>query len=226
MRISKIYSSKNRLSKQMTNKSSSEEDSEIAENFLQAYISSRVVILGSSGFSKEVSSVIQEFSLNTAQVIFLDKSQENLLLKGDYAFLGMGSPVIRERCFENYRDLVFFPILKHPSATIGTKVSIGAGTFIQAGVCITTQVDIGKGCVININSTIGHDVSMGDYSVVNPGAAVSGNVFVGKSVLIGANATVLENVSIGDGARVGAGAVVTKDVNEGETVIGVPARPL
>ena len=49
---------------------------------------------------------------------------------------------------------------------------------------------------------------------------------MGKSVLIGANATILEKVSIGDGARIGAGAVVTKDVKQGETVVGVPARPV
>jgi serine acetyltransferase len=55
---------------------------------------------------------------------------------------------------------------------------------------------------------------------------LSGNVSIGTSVLIGANATVLENISIGDGARVGAGAVVTKNVQEGQTVIGIPARPI
>ena len=33
-------------------------------------------------------------------------------------------------------------------------------------------------------------------------------------------------IDIGDGARTGAGAVVTKSVRAGETVVGVPAKPL
>jgi maltose O-acetyltransferase len=39
-------------------------------------------------------------------------------------------------------------------------------------------------------------------------------------------ALVLDNLEVGDGARVAAGAVVTKDVAPGETVMGVPARPV
>jgi len=195
-------------------------------NFLQEKISSRIVILGNAGLSREIYSVIHTFGLNTPQVVFIKESEEHSLARGDTVFLGMGSPAIRARCFESFRNLVMFPILIHPSAAIGFKVSIGDGTFIQSGVSITTQVEIGKGCLVNLNSTIGHDVKLGDYSVVNPGANLSGNVFVGKSVLIGANATVLQNVSIGDGATVGAGAVVTKDVMKGETVIGTPARPM
>ena len=210
----------------MIHKINYNEDSNEEVNFLKEDISSKVFILGNSGLAKEIYSVIHGLNLNFSQVIFIDKSEEHNLTQGDIAFLGMGSPLIREQCFENNRNFVKFPILRHPSSVIGIGVSIGDGAFIQSGVSITTQVNIGKGCLINLNSTIGHGVSLGDYSVVNPGARLSGNVFTGKSVLIGANATILENVSIGDGARVGAGAVVTKDVKDGETVIGIPARPL
>jgi len=202
------------------------EGSEAKARFGKEDSKSRIVILGNSGFAREVFSVIQTVRIKDSQIVFIDKSQEHLLVEGDLAFLGMGSPPARASCFESLRDLFEFPILIHPSAVLGINVMIGAGTLIQSGVSITTQVKIGYGCLINNNSALGHDVVIGDCSVVNPGAILSGNVVIGKSVLIGANATVLANVSIGDGARVGAGAVVTKDVNEGETVIGVPARPV
>jgi sugar O-acyltransferase (sialic acid O-acetyltransferase NeuD family) len=164
--------------------------------------------------------------LEYSEIIFIDESDEHLLRKGDIAFLGMGSPFMRARCFQKNAEMLYFPILLHQNSMIGNEVSVGDGTFIQSGVSITTQVKIGKGCLINMNSTIGHDVSVGDFSTINPGATLSGNVSIGTSVLIGANATVLENISIGEGARVGAGAVVTKNVQEGQTVIGNPARPI
>lgn len=193
---------------------------------IQEGSSPRIVILGNSGLAKEVYSVLGTLNTLFSRIIFFDKPQEHLLLQDDLAYLGMGSPLIREECFKTHQNLCDFPRLVHPFSTVGLDVIIGKGTFIQAGVAITTQVNIGQGCLINLNATIGHDVSLGDYSVVNPGATISGNVLVGKSVLIGANATILEKVSIGDGARIGAGAVVTKDVKQGETVVGVPARPV
>jgi len=202
------------------------EGSEAKAKFSQENTNSRIAILGNSGFAREVYSVIQAVISQGVPVVFIDRSQEYLLLDGDLAFLGMGSPQARANCFEAHQKLHEFPILIHPSAMLGIDVKIGSGTLIQSGVSITTQVEIGYGCLININSTIGHDVVVGDYSAINPGATVSGGVLIGKSVLIGANATVLENVSIGNGARIGAGAVVTRDVKQGETVIGVPAKPM
>ena len=210
----------------MNHRNQSLEATEAIASFPPLNNTSRVVILGSSGHASEVYSVIHTNMIDVAPVVFIDKHQEQLLEDGDLAFLGMGSPAARENCFETFRNLYQFPTLIHPSAMLGVSVRVGAGTLIQSGVSITTLVEIGYGCLININSTIGHDVVIGDFSVVNPGATVSGSVTIGKSVLIGANATVLENISIGDGARVGAGAVVTRNVKRGETVIGVPARPL
>jgi sugar O-acyltransferase (sialic acid O-acetyltransferase NeuD family) len=201
-------------------------NSERFEEIFKKNLSSRVVILGNRGLSKEVFSVLIGLDLEYSEIVFIDKSDEHLLRKGDTAFLGMGSPFMRAQCFQKYAELLYFPILMHQSSVIGIEVSVGNGTFIQSGVSITTQVDIGKGCLINLNSTIGHDVTVGDFTTINPGATLSGNVSIGTSVLIGANATVLENISIGDGARVGAGAVVTKNVQEGQTVIGNPARPM
>lgn len=49
---------------------------------------------------------------------------------------------------------------------------------------------------------------------------------LGDGVMVGANAVVLGNINVGSGAKVGAGAVVVCDVDCGDTVVGVPARPV
>jgi sugar O-acyltransferase (sialic acid O-acetyltransferase NeuD family) len=196
------------------------------KSFFIGSLTKRIVVLGNSGFAKEVMDVILSFPVNQAELYFLEKSEEHEMLEDDIVFLGMGSPSIRSDCFNFYQKFINFPKLKHPSVNLGRNIQIGDGTFLQAGVSITSNVIIGKGCVINNNVTIGHDVRLGDFSVVNPGATISGNVLIGESTLIGANSTILENIKIGSRTRIGAGAVVTKDVKEGETVVGVPARPM
>lgn len=49
---------------------------------------------------------------------------------------------------------------------------------------------------------------------------------ISDDVFIGSGARVLGGIEIGRGAVVGANAVVIDDVAAGETVVGVPARPL
>ena len=49
---------------------------------------------------------------------------------------------------------------------------------------------------------------------------------VGRGVILGAGAKSLGDIVVGDGARVGANAVVVADVQPGQTVVGIPARPV
>ena len=51
-------------------------------------------------------------------------------------------------------------------------------------------------------------------------------VTVGADCWIGGDAVILPGVTVGDGAVVGADAVATRDVAAGETVVGIPARPI
>jgi acetyltransferase-like isoleucine patch superfamily enzyme len=53
-----------------------------------------------------------------------------------------------------------------------------------------------------------------------------GTVVIGNRCWVGAKAVILKGVKLGDGCVVAACAVVTRSVEPGETVAGVPARPL
>ncbi|WP_435179500.1 acyltransferase [Halorussus sp. AFM4] len=54
----------------------------------------------------------------------------------------------------------------------------------------------------------------------------TGEVVVGERAMIGAGAVILPGVEIGAGASVAANSLVTRDVPPGETVAGVPAKPM
>jgi len=102
-----------------------------------------------------------------------------------------------------------------PCATISGKTVIwGAG---PGGVNIGSHFDCGP------NVSILSSTSFWKGKELHHSFAP---VVIGDYVTIYTNATILPGVSIGNNARIGAGAVVTKNVAEGQTVVGVPAKPI
>lgn len=114
--------------------------------------------------------------------------------------------------------------LIHPFTYVGKDVKIGAGTCLAPGVVVTTHVEIGQHCIVNVKASLSHDCVVGDFTTINPGATICGNVRIGDGCVIGAGATVSDKVTIGAGTIVGAGAVVISDLPPSVTAVGVPAR--
>ena len=100
----------------------------------------------------------------------------------------------------------------HPAARIGRRLII----------------DHGMGVVIGETAEVGDDVYL--YHGVTLGGTSSErgkrHPTLGNNVIVGAGAKILGDILIGDGARVGANAVVVKNVAPGQTVVGIPARPV
>ena len=114
----------------------------------------------------------------------------------------------------------------HPSAVVGPRVTLGAGSIVCPGAMLSCDVVVGRAAIVNYGAMIGHDGVLGDACFVAPGVHLAGSVTVGPRADIGIGACVIQGVRIGADAVVGAGAVVIRDVPDGATVVGVPAKPI
>ena len=109
-------------------------------------------------------------------------------------------------------------------ASVGANCKIQSHTFVCDGVEIEDEVFVGHGVMfVNDNRPRAAD-DAGALQTADDWMLLRTTVKRGAS--IGSGAVILGGVTIGEGALVGAGAVVTRDVPAGETVAGVPARPI
>jgi bifunctional UDP-N-acetylglucosamine pyrophosphorylase/glucosamine-1-phosphate N-acetyltransferase len=144
------------------------------------------------------------------------------------------------------RDTVIYPFTVITGAVgIGVDCRIGPFSHLRDGTVLDDGVNVGafvetKQSHLGTGTLVRHLAYLGDTEVgqnVNIGAtAITANfdgqnkhrTRIGDRSQIGAGAILIAPVAIGEDAVVGANAVVTKndDVAPGQTVAGVPARPI
>jgi sugar O-acyltransferase (sialic acid O-acetyltransferase NeuD family) len=213
-----------------------------------------IVIIGTSGISKEVKTIIDEINkLNYVNQFdflgFISEKEENVgeMLIGEriiasdsqldeffsqYKQIGViipiGTPQIKRKIFnqlKKYNNIVY-PNIVSPSAKIMDmkNINLGIGNIICSGCVLTTEISIGNFNLVNINSTIGHDTNIGDYCVINPLSSISGNVKIFDGVLCGAGCAIKQGITIGNNSIIGLGAFIVKDVKENSIMICNPAK--
>jgi len=107
---------------------------------------------------------------------------------------------------------------------VGKRCKIQSHSFICEGVTIGDGVFVGHGVMFTNDR---HPRSVrSDGELVGRNDWIMETTVVENGASIGSGAVILPGVVIGANALIGAGAVVTKNVSEGQTLIGVPGRPL
>lgn len=209
---------------------------------------SKILIIGAKGFAGELFEAVMQRSPD-ADVTFFDSVSDDLpgMFFGKYPIirtteaaaeyfrsvnrrfaLGVGTPELRSRFFREFIALGGEPeTIISPFAKVGIHSNrIGAGCCVLTDAVVESNNTIGEGCLIHVGVLISHDVTLGDFCEVSPRANLLGAVRIGSNCTIGTAATILPGITVGNNVTVGAGAVVTKNVDDGQTVAGVPARPL
>lgn len=149
------------------------------------------------------------------------------IVEDDVFVCAFGNIQLKKKCCEKIlsKGGVFYTII-HNTAYISKNVKIGDGCIVLAGARIHCDSKVGNYVIIQPYATIGHDTIIGDWSLINTGVVCGGASKIGEGVVIHINSAVMPSAIIGDCAIVGAGSVTLRRVKAGQTVFGVPAKPV
>ncbi len=211
----------------------------------------RLIVLGTSGLAREAAMVVEQMNArdhrwefygfvceSTAEIgnnlgIGPVLGDDEWLLSQNFEadlVIGIGRPKMRTNALTRYlerNDQFKYPNIIHPSAIFDyRRIEFGRGNVVTAGCCFTCDIVVQDFNYFNLNATIGHDAHIGSFNVINPSVNISGGVRIGDRVLVGTGSQILENVSVSSDAVIGAGALVRANVLPGQTVVGVPAKPI
>ena len=202
-----------------------------------------IIVVGASGFALEAAWLAEDCGHNVVGFLDDDPTKQETTVLGKpvlgtieswikfsehHFVVAIGSPRSRHKVVNNMKrqGLPNFITLIHPSVIKSKYISIDEGTLICAGCILTVNIEIGKYCIVNINTTIGHEVKIGDFSTIAPIVAVSGNVELDNFTEVGTGSSIRQGVSIGRGAMLGMGSVLTKNIPPLKIYAGIPAKPL
>ena len=145
----------------------------------------------------------------------------------DVFITALGDIAARRRCAElvEGRGGKFVSVI-HRTATLGSNVRVGEGSFVAPNVVLTADVSVGRHACVFHNTSIGHDTVLGDFSHVYAQCAIGGSVRIGEGAAVYPGAQIVPRRTVGDGAVVGIGSVVVLNVPAGTTVFGNPAAPV
>ena len=203
-------------------------------------------VFGSSGFAREVMPLVRAQASSGDLVVFVDREagpavngHEVIDEAAFFAWEGerlytvaIADGTTRRKLDDLAHEKGALPMeVRAQSAEVLDAVDLGPGAVLCGHTSITSNVRIGKGFHLNLNSYVAHNCIIGDYVTFAPFVACNGNTVIGDGAYIGTGAVMRQGrqdkpLTIGAGALIGMGAVVTKDVAPGMTVVGNPARPL
>jgi len=199
-------------------------------------------IIGTGGFAREVLCLIDDLGLYEKVVGFYEpdnvwedqwknkKIMDKSVLpysdiKDKYELsIAIGSPQIRKKVANDLGSNVRYGSYMHPSATVSRWANLGNGAIVTANCVITSQIEIGDHCQLNLQTTIGHDCKIGNFFTSAPAVNISGICNIGDGVYFGTGSATRQSIDICDDVIIGMGAMVVKNITEQGIYVGIPAK--
>lgn len=203
----------------------------------------KIVIVGASGFGREIAWVIERVNQVRPQweiAGFCDDDPSTAVKVAATApFLGsvaevvshpegrcyicaIGNNLIRKRLMEQFAAAGWEAVtITDPTAVVASKVEIGVGSYVGVHSVVSTGAQLGQGCIVNHNATVGHDVIAADYVQICPGVSVSGGCDLGEGALLGSNSCTIPGKKMGAWSTLGAGSVLLSELEGGGSRIRI-----
>jgi sugar O-acyltransferase (sialic acid O-acetyltransferase NeuD family) len=206
-----------------------------------------VIIVGASGFGREVLQYVHDAHKNTASMHikgFLDDDPAALdsvgklmgvrivgdtrtytIKEDDRFIISLGDPGLRRTLAERLarRGARFLSIV-HPTAYVAPTARIGHGCVISPFASVGSYVQLEDHVLLTLYATAGHDAHIGAFCVLSPYSVANGGSRLDDSVFLGTHAAITPNIRVGAGSKIAAGAVVYRDVPEQSLATGNPAK--
>ncbi|WP_293651570.1 UDP-N-acetylbacillosamine N-acetyltransferase [uncultured Campylobacter sp.] len=183
-------------------------------------------IYGNGGHAKVVADIARINGYN--DLIFLDdvngvKFSPNL--PKHPIIIAIGNTLIRQKLQNLVLSSGFELItLIHPTAVIGSDVTIGTGSVVMPRAIINANSIIGDGVIINSGAIVEHDCIIGNFAHICPGVALAGGVNIGERTWIGIGSSIIQGIKIKSDITIGAGSVVVSDIDSGSIAYGNPCK--
>ena len=206
-----------------------------------------LIIIGASGYGREVyNSAIESYGYQEEFVVkgfldddlnaldgfknyppILDTIKDYQPQADDVFVCALGNVVTRKKISESIlsKGGEFYSLI-HKTAYISMNVKMGKGCMILAGARLHCDVTLGDYVIVQPFAIIGHDCTIGSWSLINTYSDLGGASRLGEGVTLQINSFVMPLAVVGDYATIGAGSVTIRRVKAGQTVFGVPAKPV
>ena len=114
--------------------------------------------------------------------------------------------------------------LIHPTALVGSGVSVGKGSVICSYVTCQPGSSIGNNSIVRAGANLGHDTQVGEFVDIGSNCTLCGYAEVEKGAHVAPNSVVRDSLSVGEFSVLGAGSVALKNIEPRTVWMGNPAR--
>ena len=203
-----------------------------------------LIIVGASGFGREVNQIIKDVNKVEPTWNVLGFLDDNLNALDEYKcdrkiigtikdwipnsnehfVIAIAAPKVKEKIVSELqlKGAKFVSII-HPTALISDYTFLGEGIVIYPYAKVNVNSSLGD-YVSLLGSIVAHDVKVGNYSTVCGTCSLNGHVEIGERVFVGSHVVIAPSKKIGDDAYIGNGSVVIRNVRARTKVFGNPAK--